>query len=536
MFEKSATELKQSKLLKCKQTLQIATFNVRTLNRIGQLPELIASTEEHKIDIICIQEHRYTHTEDIKYHETGNGWSLATVSAWKNSVSAAVGGVGLLIGPRSLKTLNTVEKIQPRMMAATFNGNPRATIISCYSPTNVSKENELVTFYDELSSLVRSTLKHNMLVIGGDMNAQIGKNGNNKYSLHNTSNRNGQHLTDFMIENRLACLNTNYQKREGKLWTYTYANNTKAQIDYVLMNKKWKNSALNCEAYSSFEGVSTDHRIVTAKIRLSLRKNAKRTATTKHYDWALLNNKDIRDKYVLELGNRFETLQEKTEKNTPNDEYENFVNAHLEAAAKYIPTKIKTKYRVPWETLAVREKRALVKTAFKNYRKNPTNTNALKLKTAQYQLAGIYIKEQTEYIQNQIDKIRDSVEDRQSRIAWQTINEVSRRKNTAKAKLKAANQQERIKLWKQHFENLLGNPPKITHEPITRIISKQLDIKLGPFTQEELDSVLRKIKNRKAAGLDEIPPEVWKTRQFDDILLCHCNAVYNQNPIDRWMK
>ena len=81
-----------------------------------------------------------------------------------------------------------------------------------------------------------------------------------------------------------------------------------------------------------------------------------------------------------------------------------------------------------------------------------------------------------------------------------------------KAKLKAANQQERIKLWKQHFENLLGNPPKITPEPITRIISKQLDIKLGPFTQEELDSVLRKIKNRKAAGLDEIPPEVWKTR------------------------
>ena len=94
---------------------------------------------------------------------------------------------------------------------------------------------------------------------------------------------------------------------------------------------------------------------------------------------------------------------------------------------------------------------------------------------------------------------------------------MSRRKNTAKAKLKAANQQERIKLWKQHFENLLGNPPKITHEPITRIISKQLDIKLGPFTQGELDSVLRKIKNRKAAGLDEIPPEVWKTRQFDDI-------------------
>ena len=217
VFEKSATELKRPKLLKCKQTLQIATFNVRTLNRIGQLPELIASAVEHKINIICIQEHRCTHTEDIKYPENGK------------TVNAEVGGVGLLIGPRALKTQNSIEKIQPRMMAATFNGNPRATIISCYNPTNVSEETELVTFYDELSSLVRSIPKHNMLVIGGDMNAQIGKNGNNKYSLHNTSNRNGQHLTDFMIENRLACLNTNYQKREGKLWTYTYANNTKAQ-------------------------------------------------------------------------------------------------------------------------------------------------------------------------------------------------------------------------------------------------------------------------------------------------------------------
>ena len=98
-------------------------------------------------------------------------------------------------------------------------------------------------------------------------------------------------------------------------------------------------------------------------------------------------------------------------------------------------------------------------------------------------------------------------------------NEVSRRKSTARAKLKAARQEERIHLWKQHFENLLGKPPKVTHEPIIKIINNQLDIKLGQFTQEEISSVLWKIKNRKAAGLDEIPPEVWKTRDFDDIML-----------------
>ena len=67
---------------------------------------------------------------------------------------------------------------------------------------------------------------------------------------------------------------------------------------------------------------------------LSLRKNATRTTTTIHYDWALLNNRNIRDKYTLALRNKYDALQEQTKTHTPNKEYENFVNAHLEAAAE----------------------------------------------------------------------------------------------------------------------------------------------------------------------------------------------------------
>ena len=62
---------------------------------------------------------------------------------------------------------------------------------------------------------------------------------------------------------------------------------------------------------------------------------------------------------------------------------------------------------------------------------------------------------------------------------------------------------------------------------IYREREREEGIKLGQFTQEGLDSVRRKNKNKKEAGLNEIPPEVWKTREFDNILLRHCNAVYN---------
>ena len=123
---------------------------------------------------------------------------------------------------------------------------------------------------NEVFSLVRCVNKHNVFIIGRDMNTQIGKNVNNKFSLYNFSNRNGKLLTDFTLENRLTCVNNKFLKRKGKLYTYTNTNNTKAFIDYILMNKKWNNSAINCVAYSSVEGVSSDHRIVMEKIRLCL--------------------------------------------------------------------------------------------------------------------------------------------------------------------------------------------------------------------------------------------------------------------------
>ena len=82
------------------------------------------------------------------------------------------------------------------------------------------------------------------------MNALIGKDGNNKFCLHNLPKRNGEYLADFSLKNRLAYLNTKFPKGKDKLWAYTYPNNAKASLDYIFMNKKWIN-ILNCEAYPS---------------------------------------------------------------------------------------------------------------------------------------------------------------------------------------------------------------------------------------------------------------------------------------------
>ena len=49
----------------------------------------------------------------------------------------------------------------------------------------------ITIFTNGLSSLIRHTPKYNVVIIGGDMNAQIGKDKNNEFGLNNKTKRNG---------------------------------------------------------------------------------------------------------------------------------------------------------------------------------------------------------------------------------------------------------------------------------------------------------------------------------------------------------
>ena len=79
-----------AKITKCKHTIQIATFNVRTLNRIGQLQELPASALEHKIP--------FTKTIQIRQtRHAGHCWRsrndlISNVPLWTPSHGRAKAG------------------------------------------------------------------------------------------------------------------------------------------------------------------------------------------------------------------------------------------------------------------------------------------------------------------------------------------------------------------------------------------------------------------------------------------------------------
>ena len=71
--------------------------------------------------------------------------------------------------------------MQPRICSS-FNGNPYITIVSCSSHTNANDETDIIIFNNKISSLVWRISKYNVLIIGGEINAQIRKKESNKFT------------------------------------------------------------------------------------------------------------------------------------------------------------------------------------------------------------------------------------------------------------------------------------------------------------------------------------------------------------------
>ena len=219
---------------------------------------------------------------NLEYRTIGTSYFVIS-SGWRNGAQASQGGVGLLLGRKAKKALLDAKRINNRILRVEFDGNTRTTVIVIYAPTNCAEVSDVEEFYNSLRSTLQDIPAHNFLTILGDFNARIGPEVA-PHTYHDATNRNGEYLADLLQEFGLLAANAQFRKRPGKLWTFKdRATDSLRQLDYILICKKWRNSLMNVEAYNSFCTVGSDHRVVCAKIRLSLRtaKHAKKV----RYDW-----------------------------------------------------------------------------------------------------------------------------------------------------------------------------------------------------------------------------------------------------------
>ncbi|XP_072046392.1 craniofacial development protein 2-like [Amphiura filiformis] len=276
-----------------------------------------------------------------------NGYRLVTSSAWKNQRNAATGGVGFLISPRAINSCMSIISHNERIMEISLLGNPTSTVLCCYSPHNEQPEEAVISFYQELSSTVNAIPAHNLLIIGGDFNAQLGPL-DALFTPAKETNRNGNHMKDFLQEHNLIATNTRFQNRINRLWTHRRPNGQLVQLDFVLVRKKWINSIKNSRAYSSFEGVNSDHRIVSCKCQISYRKcRTSMKDPMKRIDWKKVTRDTILgEQFVVAVYNRFSSLHDELQEPNISTTYDTLVAANEEVALEMLPKKSKQSYNI----------------------------------------------------------------------------------------------------------------------------------------------------------------------------------------------
>ena len=520
------------KLAQAKKPIHIGTFNVRTIRSQYKQLELSNISDKEGMDILGIIDHKIVHDDEFQFTSLGT-CKLITTSAWRNQSNAACGGVGILINKRAEDALAEVISFNSRILITHFGGNPATTIITHYAPVEGADDAE--EHYNNLADAIRSIPAHNMLLVVGDCNAGIGAD-DAPYSFHEHTNHNGQLLLELVQECNLEITNTRFQKKRGKLWTYlSDTSGTKSQIDFILINRKWRNSIRNVEAYNSFSSIGSDHRVLSARVNLSLRKSAapKRKDS---YEWsALKSDRDLQQLYTVEVKNRYNELQEGTESIT--ELYQHLITANSEAAEKHMPKKKRKAKKNPSKDTRVVEARTKVQEEFEKYQVKANNEDQrVKFEAAKKSLQEVYLEIADEELNNMIDQITSSDAIHNHRASWKIVNEISDRKKGRTAVLKGKSKEERLKNWYTHFNNLLGKEPTVDdeNEEIKQIFS-ELPIKNGPFKMEEYKAAKKKMKTGKAAGPDEIPPEVLKLCDLDEIVLQFANKLLvNLEKPDQW--
>jgi len=222
-----------------------------------------------------------------------------------------------------------------------------------------------------------------------------------------------------------------FQKRKGKLWTYiSDMTGKKSQVDYILVNRKWKNSVKNSEAYSSFSSLGSDHRIVAAKVKLSLR-TSKSPSKGAPYDWKALENPELQEFFSVEVNNRFNVLSQNCTDVT--ERYKHFVEAHNEACEKLIPKKKKKeKKKSLSKDTRVLEARQEVQKAFDCYQIESTKENQAELQTKKRALQKTYDTIESEELKKEIKKVEEANVHYRHAESWKLVNEITGRKTAKK--------------------------------------------------------------------------------------------------------
>lgn len=502
MRKELGVKTKQSK----NNNLIIGFWNVQGLNKQGKVKQLVKETMENKIDILMIQE---THIKGISTTKIDNYY-------WFNGGGKQSSfGTGFLIRDDIKEMIIDYKVINERISYIRIKGGFRKyMIVNVHAPTNDKDIETKEQFYEVLGQLLDDMPSFDTKIVAGDLNAKIGKEEENwlitgRESLHNKTNENGQMLVNFAASRNMINITTWYKRKDIHKMTWAHPNNvTKNQIDHMMITKVTMNCIGKIRTYRGAE-IGSDHYLVKAVLKQQKPIIREKSIKKKKRNLSALENEVERQKYQ----DKSKELIETTEKAETVEEEWKIIKQILGKSAEVMQER-KSKYKTDWFDEECEREIGKKKEAKKRMLANNNQETRRAYKEARNKVNNICREKKREMWNKKMEELQRNFNYKNTREFYKSLK---KEKSGYAARVSCGlrdtqgqlcmGDEKIMQIWESFYKTLL-----ITHEEkeeTKRLETEEREEERLP-TWSEFTDVIKKMKNNKTPGEDEINIELIK--------------------------
>lgn len=489
----------------------IATFNVNSLLKVGKLKHLTDTLKAQNITITALQETRYTDenvfdSEGFRIYKGKKG-----VRIMKNTPHL---GTGFIINKNILDSILDFESHNERLSLLTFKStNKIYTIVNAHAPIN--KENrtnseKVELFWDKLDDVLQNIPdKHNIILLG-DFNAQIGKEKKfrkvvGKYPAHKRTNKNGERLIEICQSHNLILKSTTFKKRpqKQKTWVSPNPHMGEFQLDHVAIKRIWQKEIQNVKVLKS-ANLDSDHYLTKIKFKVIPQTKIKSNR---------LKTRRIDPEKLILNSDEFSKATE----NLKREKWESIKTKMIQQAETVASFKRTKKHA--WWTSECDDLIKIRQEAWQKWNSTKSEENREAFVNIRKQVSK-KIKHVKKISENErLNRINENFTKNNSRNFYQTFKQALTKYNPPSLQLededgkKAHNNTDNCKILAKYFQKLLNcEKPKEIFNFKTNNNNAENST---PPDLDEIERIVKELKNNKASGESLIVAEMWKTAHIN---------------------
>ena len=385
-------------------------------------------------------------------------------------------------------------------------------VVSAYAPTDCSSDEEKDNFYRNISTLLRSVKSSDIVILAGDLNAQVGRLDTSelhlggKFGVDAPRSDNGERLLQLCADHRLFLANTNFQhKRLHRLtWRPPATSQQWKQLDHIAISYRWRASIQDCRSFWSTP-LDSDHALVRARMSISFSRGPQKSA--RYNNLGHLRDPLVAQQFKAELTEKLESIIQPDEADMVNSKWQ-----HLKVAMQSASTAV-----CPCSDLRPNECWISSRSVdlIKSRRAIPAGSdyNAIR-KALKHRITRSLKQDRERWWIKKAQAIELAFASGNSRSLFHLVRSTGPRKVSVSEVIKEKNgsiitsQKRRLERWAEHFSEQFSCPPATT--AFHGDTQPTWHIGLQCPSEEEVRQEIQRLKGNKAPGPDGLHPLLFK--------------------------